>query len=252
MALQQGNETAAYALLEESLLLRREVGDRLKIRWGLYCLGWVAFARWDDAAARLMYKELLSILRRLDDRELLATCLEGWGSVVASQGAVERPQGDPLVGKQPWEAATQWAVRLWGMAEAFREVSCMPLLPGQNPSDEHTVTAIRSQFGEAAFATLWSEVRSRTPEHAIAALQRAEMPQQGLSAKPSATYPAGLTQREVEVLRLVVKGLTIAQIAEQLMISFHTANAHVRSIYNKLEVTSRSAATRYAIEHHLS
>jgi DNA-binding NarL/FixJ family response regulator len=138
------------------------------------------------------------------------------------------------------------------MAEAFREVSCMPLLPGQNPAYEHTVTAIRAQFGEEAFATLWSEGRCMTPEQAIAALQRAEMPQQGLSAKPSATYPAGLTQREVEVLRLVTKGLTIAQIAEQLMISFHTANAHVRSIYNKLEVTSRSTATRYAIEHHLS
>jgi DNA-binding NarL/FixJ family response regulator len=79
------------------------------------------------------------------------------------------------------------------------------------------------------------------------------LPQQGLAAKPSATsiYPAGLTQREVEVLRLLAKGLTIVQIAEQLIISFHTANAHVRSIYNKLEVTSRNAATRYALEHHL-
>ena len=91
-----------------------------------------------------------------------------------------------------------------------------------------------------------------TPEHAIAALQRAEVPPQSLATKPSATHPAGLTQREVEVLRLVAQGLTIAQIAEHLIISFHTANAHVRSIYNKLEVTSRSAATRYAIEHHLS
>jgi DNA-binding CsgD family transcriptional regulator/tetratricopeptide (TPR) repeat protein len=254
MALQQGNETAAYALLEESLLLRRQVGDRWNIRWGLYCLGWVAFERWDGAAARLMYEKLLNILRRLDDRELLAICLEGLGSVVASQGAVERPQGDPFVDKQPWEAATQWAVRLWGMAEAFREVSSMPLLPGQNPTYEHTVTAIRTQLGEEVFATLWSEGRSMTTGQAIAALQRAELPQQGLAAKPSATstYPAGLTQREVEVLRLVAKGLTIGQIAEQLMISFHTANAHVRSIYNKLEVTSRSAATRYAIEHHLS
>ena len=91
-----------------------------------------------------------------------------------------------------------------------------------------------------------------TTEQAIAALQRAEMPQQGLTAKPSASYPAGLTQREVEVLRLMVKGLTIAQIAEQLIISFHTANAHVRSIYKKLDVSSRSAAARYALEHELS
>ncbi len=255
MALQQGDEAAADELLKESLTMRREVGDRLKIRWGLYCLGWVAFARWDDAAARLMYEKLLKVLRRLDDGELLATCLEGWGRILASQGAGERLQGDPVAGKQAWEAATQstqWVVRLWGMAEAFREGSGMPLLPRQNPAYEHTVTAIRAQLGEEAFATLWSEGRSMTPEQALAALHQAEMPQQGLAAKPSAPYPAGLTEREVEVLRLVAQGLTIAQIAEQLIISFHTANAHVRSIYNKLEVTSRSAATRYALEHHLS
>ena len=93
-----------------------------------------------------------------------------------------------------------------------------------------------------------------TPEQALAALQRAEMPQPGRAAQPSApsTYPAGLTERGAEVLRLVAKGFTIAQIAEQLRIRFHTANAHMRSIYKKLEVTSRSAAVRYALEHHLS
>jgi predicted ATPase/DNA-binding CsgD family transcriptional regulator len=252
MALQQGDEATAAALLKESLTMRRQVGDRLKIRWGDYCLGWVAFARWDDTAAQIMYEKLLKVLRSLDDRELLATCLEGWGRVLASRGAVARTQGDPVGGKQLWGSATQWAVRLWGMAEAFREVSSLPLLPGQNPAYEQIVTAVRAQLGEEAFATLWSEGRSMTPEHALAALQRAGKPPQGLSAKPSASYPAGLTQREVEVLRLVAQGLTIVQIAEHLIISFHTANAHVRSIYNKLEVTSRSAAIRYALEHHLS
>ena len=64
-------------------------------------------------------------------------------------------------------------------------------------------------------------------------------------------YPAGLTPREMDVLRLLAKGLTSAQIAEQLTIGVVTVNFHVRSIYSKLGVTSRSAATRYALEHHL-
>jgi DNA-binding NarL/FixJ family response regulator len=64
-------------------------------------------------------------------------------------------------------------------------------------------------------------------------------------------YPAGLTAREVEVLRLVAQGFSSAQIAEQLVIGLATVNFHVRSIYNKLGVSSRSAATRYAIEHNL-
>jgi DNA-binding NarL/FixJ family response regulator len=45
--------------------------------------------------------------------------------------------------------------------------------------------------------------------------------------------------------------LSSAQIAEQLIISLVTVNSHVRSIYSKLGVTSRAAATRYALEHHL-
>ena len=65
------------------------------------------------------------------------------------------------------------------------------------------------------------------------------------------TYPDGLTAREVEVLRLLAQGLTDAQIAEHLIISPRTVNNHLTSIYGKIQVSSRSAATRYAIEHHL-
>jgi DNA-binding CsgD family transcriptional regulator len=53
------------------------------------------------------------------------------------------------------------------------------------------------------------------------------------------------------VLRLVAEGLTDAQVAEQLFISLRTVNAHLRSIYAKLGVGSRSAATRYAVEYEL-
>jgi len=50
---------------------------------------------------------------------------------------------------------------------------------------------------------------------------------------------------------LLTIGLTSTQIAEQLVISLPTVNTHVGSIYTKLGVTSRAAATRYAIERHL-
>ena len=71
------------------------------------------------------------------------------------------------------------------------------------------------------------------------------------AAVPPPASAAGLTPRELDVLRLLAQGLTSAQIAEQLVISLVTVNFHVRSIYSKLAVTSRSAATRYALEHHL-
>ena len=60
-----------------------------------------------------------------------------------------------------------------------------------------------------------------------------------------------LTGREREVLRLVAQGLTDSQVAEHLVISPRTVNTHLTSIYGKVGVSSRSGATRYAIEHQL-
>ena len=97
-----------------------------------------------------------------------------------------------------------------------------------------------------------------TPEQVLAAQEPVTLPQP-FSAAPSATpqamspttSPGGLSVRELEVLHLLATGLTDAQIAEQLVLSLHTIHAHLRTIYSKLGVTSRSAATRYAFEHQL-
>ena len=61
-----------------------------------------------------------------------------------------------------------------------------------------------------------------------------------------------LTAREIEVLRLLALGLSNKQIAGRLIISPHTVNGHIHSIFGKLALNSRSAATRYALEHHLA
>jgi DNA-binding CsgD family transcriptional regulator len=64
-------------------------------------------------------------------------------------------------------------------------------------------------------------------------------------------YPARLSAREVEVLRLVADGLTNAQVAERLFLSPHTINRHLTTIYAKLDVPSRAAAIRFALDHGL-
>jgi DNA-binding NarL/FixJ family response regulator len=65
------------------------------------------------------------------------------------------------------------------------------------------------------------------------------------------SLPAGLTAREVDVLRLVAAGLSDAQVAAQLFLSVRTVNAHLRSIYRKAGVRSRAAAGRFAEENGL-
>ena len=90
-----------------------------------------------------------------------------------------------------------------------------------------------------------------TPEQTLAARGQKPIQTPTTTIIPPPIHPAGLTAREVEVLRLVARGLTDVQVAEKLVLSPRTVHAHISSIYSKLGVTSRSAATRYAIEHHL-
>jgi DNA-binding CsgD family transcriptional regulator len=81
------------------------------------------------------------------------------------------------------------------------------------------------------------------PEAARKASEEAEEPPQSL--------PAGLSAREVEVLRLVARGMTNAEIAKELSISPRTVNAHRGSVYHKIGSHSRAQAARFASEHDL-
>ena len=63
--------------------------------------------------------------------------------------------------------------------------------------------------------------------------------------------PAGLTPREVEVLRLVARGLSNKQIAERLVISPKTVGNHVEHIYTKIDASNRAAAGLFATQHGL-
>ena len=64
-------------------------------------------------------------------------------------------------------------------------------------------------------------------------------------------WPAGLTDREVDVLRLAATGLTIKEIAGSLSVSPHTARHHLEHVYEKAGVSSRAGATLYAVENGL-
>ena len=62
------------------------------------------------------------------------------------------------------------------------------------------------------------------------------------------SWPADLTEREVEVLRLAATGQSVKDIAGRLVISDHTARHHMESIYSKIGVSTRAAATLFAVE----
>ena len=62
---------------------------------------------------------------------------------------------------------------------------------------------------------------------------------------------AGLTEREIEVLRLVAYGLSNREIAGQLVVSPKTVGNHLQNIYSKIQVSTRAAATFFAMQNHL-
>jgi ATP/maltotriose-dependent transcriptional regulator MalT len=240
IAFRQGDMAGARSLLEESLVYFREVGERGRIAEILVTQGGISLRQGDYTAARARLEESLQLSLELDLKWDIAGGLEGLAAVAAAQGEPRR------------------ATWLMSAAQALRE-ACGSRLPSAFQAlHEFTMASVHRQLGEQAFAAAWAEGRSMTAEQVLAAqepipLSTAILPEPSTPppAKGLSTSPEGLTARELEVLRLLAQGLTSAQIAERLVISVVTVNFHVRSIYSKLGVTSRAAATRYAVEHHL-
>ena len=239
-ALSQGAVATARSFIEESLAFSKAKGYRAGIIGSLAVFGQVTAAQGDYAQARAFYEESLTLAREMGFKRLIPANLEGLAAVFAAQGEPMR------------------ATRLLGAAEALREAMGMPLPPIENPGYKRSVAAARIQLGGQIFTASWAEGRTMIPEEVLAAQEPVKLPQSVprepvsmLPAKSSPSYPGGLTAREVEVLRLMAQGLTDAQIAEQLMLSPRTVSWHLSTIYNKIQVSSRSAATRYAIEQHV-
>jgi DNA-binding NarL/FixJ family response regulator len=70
--------------------------------------------------------------------------------------------------------------------------------------------------------------------------------------KPRIERPAGLTEREVEVVALLARGLQTKQVAHALGISVKTADRHVQNSYRKIGVSTRASAALFAMEHGLT
>ncbi|HEY6410418.1 MAG TPA: LuxR C-terminal-related transcriptional regulator, partial [Ktedonobacteraceae bacterium] len=184
----------------------------------LRLLASVAAYQGDDAVARTLYEESLTIAREFDYKWYIASCLEDLAGVIAVQG-------------QPACAA-----RLWDMAEFLRDSAGMSPPPVEHAICDRligSIAAVPTHFGERDFAAARAERRTLLPEQAMTVQGPESMPILSQAAplsthpaKTSARFPAGLTAREVEVLRLVAQGLTDAQVAQQLVISPRTVNWH--------------------------
>ena len=130
--------------------------------------------------------------------------------------------------------------RILAVADAFDELTHDG--PGRPARDVAT-----------AVAEMRDEVGRVFDSDAFAALLDGEMVGSGIPRDeiPRQAWPAGLTDREVEVLRLAATGLTRKQMASALFVSPSTVRSHLEHIYAKIGVSTRAAATLFAVEHDL-
>ena len=240
VTLRQGDMVRSRSLLEESLLIFKEVGERGRIAQVLGSQGLISLSEGDYVAACALLEESLQLLLKLDYKWDTINCLELLAVVLVARGEPAR------------------AVWCLSASKTLREAIGTPLPPVFQTTHEFSVASVRTQLGEQDFEAAWAEGRSMTAGQILAAQRGVTMPSTALvgsyivpPASKTQTDPEGLTTREVEVLRLVAQGLTDEQVAHQLVISRHTVNSHLKAIYGKLGISSRSAATRYALQHHL-
>jgi DNA-binding NarL/FixJ family response regulator len=106
-----------------------------------------------------------------------------------------------------------------------------------------------SRSADEAAGLLAAEARAhRLDQEAVEAVLAAA----GQRTPPARrTWPCDLTDREVEVLRLVARGLSTRDVAQALVISPKTADHHIQHVYTKVGVSTRAAATLFALEHDL-
>ena len=146
-----------------------------------------------------------------------------------------------LVGLADSLPATAGTVRLLGAAERLRESvgARWPVFIAKEY--RRAIEAAREMLAADAFAVAFTEGRGLGLEEAAAEYESL--------SRPEDASPGPLTSRELDVLRLVARGLSNRQVAAQLVVSERTVHAHLRTTYRKLGVSSRSGATRWAIEH---
>jgi predicted ATPase/DNA-binding CsgD family transcriptional regulator len=243
----QGDYLQAYTIGKKGFKLSRQTGELYAMIRAVHAYALFAEAQGNSADVQAMYEEIMTITRTTIETGVfspIAVCLVGLGAIAALQ-------------KQ-----YTWAVSLWGKAkELYRRRDGLSELEARKwlaiilgthllyPQGMETVYA---QLGEQAFTVAWNEGQTMTLEQLLARpMSQRSFKTLSSSEKVSVAYFDELTPREKEVLRLLAQGLSSASIAKQLVISLVTVNSHIRAIYNKLGVSSRSTATRFAIEHHL-
>ncbi|HNP70695.1 MAG TPA: tetratricopeptide repeat protein [Kouleothrix sp.] len=245
-AQESGDLVRAQQLAEQCLAVAQVIGNRKLTCTVLVTLGELAAQTKNWASVRVYMHESLAYIRQSNFLTYLTGALNVSALCATATGAPHR------------------AARLWGALDMYLAASGLELQSYERAQRSEGYAGARALLGDAAFDTAYAQGRALPLEQALAyALE--ELPESAFEQPASFAPPAapalqaGLSEREAEVLRLVAAGLTNAQVAERLVISPRTVNAHLNNLYAKIGLADegsgenrRAAAVRFALTHGLA
>jgi len=269
VAMSMGHYAQARSRFEEAMQIDMKVGDKWNMAWLLHGLGNIAHLEGDYTRAEALYTESQALYRELGDKVRMGAVIRHRGQVSVALDrheqavtqfreaiAVHQAQGIRLdlagiAGVAVGQKQPQLAAKLFGAAIITSEANSGRMSPVDLEYYKRNIAELSAQLGKARLKALLAEGQAMSLEAAVTAskeLRLTTLPADAETwsvSQPVVSLPAGLTKREIEVLRLVALGLSDVQIATRLSLSSNTVHSHLYSIYSKLDVTSRTAAARF-------
>ncbi len=273
VAMSMGHYAQARSRYEEAMQIDMEVGDKWGMAWLLHGLGNITHLEGDYTRADALYTESQALYRELGDKVRMGALIRHRGQVSVALDRHEQATTQfreaivvhqaqrielgirldlaGIAGIAVGQKQPQLAAKLLGAAIITSEATTGRMSPVDLEYYKRNIEELRAQLGKARLKALLAEGQALSLEAAVTAsreLRLTTLPADTETwsvSQPAVSLPAGLTKREIEVLRLLALGLSDAQIATRLSLSSNTVHSHLYSIYSKLDVTSRTAAARF-------
>jgi DNA-binding NarL/FixJ family response regulator len=137
------------------------------------------------------------------------------------------------------------AATLLGSSQRVRDESSLTLLEMFRPQHERTVSIILKAIGQKAFDAAFARGRAMTIDEGVAFAVEGTTPPQPDRPAVNIEPPGALTERQLEIARLVADGLSNRQIAARLFLSERTVETHITNILNRLGINSRIQISRW-------
>jgi ATP/maltotriose-dependent transcriptional regulator MalT len=225
LRLAQGRSSEARSAVDAALVTATSTADRWPL---LAAASEVRCACGDTVAAREAADELDAVADGQSGEWLRAIAATAVGGVLLAEGAT-RDAGPVL--RRAW--------RTWRELRVPYEAARVRIPLGE----------VCAALGDTDGATLeWDAARYTFEElGAVDDLARVA----ALLSPETPSRPSGLTERELDVLRLVAQGRTNREVADALFLSEHTVRRHLQNVFGRLGVSSRAAAVAFAVQHDL-